>query len=64
MTRVIAFLYGIFTYAIMFLTFLYLFAFLANFLVPKTIDSGEPGPWVTALLVNIALVQQTLHLFQ
>jgi protein-S-isoprenylcysteine O-methyltransferase Ste14 len=55
-TRLIAFLYGIVTYAIMFLTFLYLFAFLANFLVPKTIDSGEPGPWVTALLVNIALV--------
>jgi protein-S-isoprenylcysteine O-methyltransferase Ste14 len=55
-TRIIALFYGIFTYAIMFLTFLYLFAFLANFLVPKTVDSGEPGPWITALLMNIALI--------
>jgi len=56
MTRFVAFVYGVITYAIMFLTLLYLFAFLANMFVPKTVDSGEPGSWGVALIVNSALV--------
>lgn len=39
------------------LIFLYLICFLGNFdfLVPKTVDSGTPGPIGTALIVNILL---------
>jgi protein-S-isoprenylcysteine O-methyltransferase Ste14 len=56
MTRVISFIYGVSTYIVMFLTLLYLFAFLADVLVPKTIDSGEQVAWMAALAVNSALV--------
>ncbi len=40
MGRILAFIYGVVVYAVMFLTFLYLFAFLAKILVPKTMDTG------------------------
>jgi protein-S-isoprenylcysteine O-methyltransferase Ste14 len=53
-------LYGVVSYIIFLLTFLYLIAFLGNFgdlpFVSVTIDSGEPGPLGHALLVNIALI--------
>jgi protein-S-isoprenylcysteine O-methyltransferase Ste14 len=56
MGRYIAFLYGIVSYAIFFVTFLYLIGFLANILVPKGIDAGTAGPLGAALAVNIALM--------
>jgi protein-S-isoprenylcysteine O-methyltransferase Ste14 len=56
MARFAAFIYGVATYALMFLTFLYLFAFLANFQVPKTIDSGAPISPVLAALINLSLI--------
>lgn len=56
MSRLIAFVYGVVTYAIMFLTFLYLFGFLANFLVPKGIDSGSAASLGAALFINLALI--------
>lgn len=56
MSRFIAFVYGVVVYAIMFLTFLYLFGFLANFLVPKGIDSGHTTSFGVALFINLALI--------
>lgn len=56
MKRLGVFLYGSVCYLIFFATFLYAIGFLNNILVPKSMDSGEPGPFGTALLVNAALL--------
>jgi protein-S-isoprenylcysteine O-methyltransferase Ste14 len=56
MGRYIAFLYGIVCYAIFFVTFLYLIGFLANFMVPKGIDTGVDGPFAVALAINLGLI--------
>ncbi len=60
MSKLLILLYGVASYVIFFLTFLYLIAFLGNFgglpFVSVTIDSGEPGPIGRALLVNVALI--------
>jgi len=58
MAKVLAVIYGVVCHVMFLLVFLYLICFLGNFdsLVPKTIDSGTPGPWGIALLVNILLL--------
>jgi len=56
MNRFIALAYGIVCYAIFFGTFLYAAGFLANFGVPKTIDSGAEGSAWVAALVNVGLL--------
>jgi len=50
-------LYGVLVYLFFLATFVYAIGFVGNLpLLPKTIDSGLPGPWLEALLVNTALL--------
>lgn len=56
MGKTLAFLFGVVSYLVFFATFLYSIGFVGNVLVPKSIDSGEPGSLTTALLVNSGLL--------
>ncbi|AXI44751.1 hypothetical protein C1J03_01110 [Sulfitobacter sp. SK012] len=56
MGRSSAFAYGIFSYIFFLVTLLYAIAFLGNFMVPKTIDSGEQGTVVAAVFINLLLL--------
>jgi protein-S-isoprenylcysteine O-methyltransferase Ste14 len=56
MRRIIGFAYGVTCYAIFFVTFLYLIAFVANFMVPKGIDDGVPTASGAAVLINLGLI--------
>ena len=56
MARFIAFAYGIASYIVFFVTFLYAIGFVEGMVVPKHIDSGTAGPISEALLVNVALM--------
>lgn len=56
MTRFIAFAYGVASYIVFFVTFLYAIGFVEGMVVPKHIDSGAVGPISEALLVNVALM--------
>jgi protein-S-isoprenylcysteine O-methyltransferase Ste14 len=48
--------YGVLVYAFFLATFSYAIAFVGNFLVPKTIDSGAASGLAEALLVNLGLL--------
>jgi protein-S-isoprenylcysteine O-methyltransferase Ste14 len=52
----IAVAYGAVVYGLFLGTFLYALAFVGNLPVPKTIDSGTPGPVALALLVDTLLL--------
>ena len=49
-------IYGVVSYAIFFLTFLYAVGFIGNLVVPKTLDSGPRGPLWQAVLVDCLLL--------
>lgn len=56
MGKLIAFIYGSVSYVVFLAAFLYSIGFVGNIVVPKSIDSGTEAPFVTALVVNIALL--------
>lgn len=56
MSRILALLYGVLAYVVFLASFLYAVAWLGNFAVPKTIDSGPAAPLGEALLINLALL--------
>ncbi len=56
MGGILAVLYGLAAYAVFLATFTYAIAFVGNIIVPKTIDSGTPGPLIESLIVNVVLL--------
>ena len=56
LSRLAAFVYGLTCYLVFFVTFLYAVGFVANLVVPKTVDSGPAAPVGESLVVNLLLL--------
>jgi protein-S-isoprenylcysteine O-methyltransferase Ste14 len=56
MSRIFVPLYGAVSYVVFLASFLYAVAWLGNFIVPKTIDSGPAGSLLGAIFVNLGLL--------
>lgn len=56
MGRALVLAYGAVAYGTFVAAFLYLIGFVGDMVVPKSIDSGEPGPLGQAILVNLTLI--------
>lgn len=56
MGRILALIYGIICYVIFLGSFLYAIAFVGDFYVPKSINTGTAGPLVPSLVINTLLL--------
>lgn len=56
MGRIVAFVYGVVSYLIFFVTFLYAAGFVGNLVVPKGLDGTPTASLGTSLLVNLGLL--------
>ncbi|MEO8573341.1 MAG: methanethiol S-methyltransferase [Pyrinomonadaceae bacterium] len=56
MSKIMTFVFGLISYVVFLGAFLYAIGFAGNLFVPKTIDSGEPGPPLGSLLINLCLL--------
>ena len=56
MGRLAAFLYGLASYVVFFVTFLYAIGFVSGLVVPKTIDTGTVRPMAETLVVDLLLM--------
>ena len=56
MAGLVAVIYGIGAYAVFLLAIVYAIGFVGNWVVPKSIDSGVPGPLIESALINTMLL--------
>lgn len=56
MSRFLILLYGVVSYIVFLLSFVYAIGFVGDFLVPKTINSGSAAPLGEALFINLGLL--------
>src|SRR5207237_5948860 len=54
--KFIAFLYGVASYLVFFVTILYAIGFVMGLMVPKTIDTGANSSLIGAVVVNLLLM--------